>query len=197
MVARLLPYLARVGVDPRELTLVLYGGAGAVQGPFLASEVGIGRILAPRTPSVFCAFGGLVCGLVHDTVKTVHGEAMTLDLLKRTFAELEGEGEAWLARQDCDGHLTGHEIERSAEMRYRGQSFQTTVSLSRQAIAGKDLAAVEAVFHVEHEPGIRQPLLVAVQSRLSAIGETVDQATLLSTLAEEFERLTGESAPPA
>jgi N-methylhydantoinase A len=151
MVARLLPYLARVGIDPPELTLVLYGGAGAVHGPLLASEVGIERIVVPRTPSVFCAYGGLVCGLVHDTVKTVHGKAMTLDRLKRTFAELESEGEDWLARQDCDGYLTGKEIERSVEMRYRGQSFQTTVPLSPQAIAGKDLSTVEAGFHAEHE----------------------------------------------
>ena len=151
MVVRLLPYLARVGIDPPELTLVLYGGAGAVHGPLLASEVGIERIVIPRTPSVFCAYGGLVCGLVHDTVRTVHGEAMTLDLLKRTFAELESEGEEWLARQGCNGHLTGHEIELSAEMRYRGQSFQTTVPLSPQAIAGKGLSVVEAGFHTEHE----------------------------------------------
>jgi len=151
MVVRLLPYLARVGIDPPELTLVLYGGAGAVHGPLLASEVGIKRIVVPRTPSVFCAYGGLVCGLVHDTVRTVHGTAMTLDLLKRTFAELEGEGEAWLARQECDGYLTGHEIERSAEMRYRGQSFQTTVPLAPEAITGEDLSTIEAGFHAEHE----------------------------------------------
>ncbi|MDP6787886.1 MAG: hydantoinase/oxoprolinase family protein [Rhodospirillales bacterium] len=151
MVARLLPYLAKVGIDPPELTLVLYGGAGAVHGPLLASEVGIGRIVVPRTPSIFCAYGGLVCGLVHDTVRTVHGEAMTPGVLKRTFAQLESEGRQWLARQDCEGYLTGSEIEHSAEMRYRGQSFQTTVPLSAQAIAGKDLALVEADFHAEHE----------------------------------------------
>ncbi len=151
MVVRLLPYLARVGIDPPELILVLYGGAGAVHGPLLASEVGIERIVIPRTPSVFCAYGGLVCGLVHDTVRTVHGQAMSLDVLKRTFAELESEGREWLARQDCESYLTGDEIERSAEMRYRGQSFQTSVPLSPQAIAGKDLSAVEADFHTEHE----------------------------------------------
>jgi N-methylhydantoinase A/oxoprolinase/acetone carboxylase beta subunit len=47
-----------------------------------------------------------------------------------------------------------------------------------------------------HEAGVRQPLMAAVQNRLSEIGEAVDRATLKAVLAEEFERLTGQSAPP-
>ena len=68
MTAWVLPYLARVGVDPQELTLLLYGGAGAVHGPLLAEELGIGKVIVPRTPSVFCALGGVVSDLVHDVI---------------------------------------------------------------------------------------------------------------------------------
>jgi len=60
-----------------------------------------------------------------------------------------------------------------------------------------DVRTLLATEVLRHEPGIRQPLLAAVQSRLSAKGETVDQTTLKAVLAEEFERLTGKSAPPA
>ena len=48
---------------------------------------------------------------------------------------------------------------------------------------------------LRHEPGVRQPLMAAVQTRLSAKDEAVDRSTLENTLAEEVERLTGNSAP--
>jgi N-methylhydantoinase B len=54
----------------------------------------------------------------------------------------------------------------------------------------RTLLATEAL---RQEPGIRQPLLTAVESRLSANGKAVDRATLIAALAEEFERLTGKS----
>nr|WP_246767070.1 hydantoinase/oxoprolinase family protein [Agrobacterium fabrum] len=59
MVAGVLPYLARQGVDPEDLTVLVYGGAGAIQGPLLAAEIGVNRVLVPATPSVFCALGAL------------------------------------------------------------------------------------------------------------------------------------------
>ncbi len=48
---------------------------------------------------------------------------------------------------------------------------------------------------LRHEPSIRQPLMAAIQNRFSAKDEAVDRATLKAALAEEFESLTGESAP--
>ena len=48
---------------------------------------------------------------------------------------------------------------------------------------------------LRREPGVRQPLMAAVHNRLLEKGETVDRATLNAVLAEEFERLTGKSAP--
>jgi N-methylhydantoinase A len=151
MVASVLPYLARLGVDPRELTLVLYGGAGAVHGPLLGAEIGIDRILVPRTPSIFCAFGGLVSDLVHDAVRSTHGLAMTASLLRQSFAELEAEVRAWMAEQVEADWLTEVHLQRFAEMRYRGQSFQVDVSLSEGAVEAADLDAVEEAFHLEHE----------------------------------------------
>lgn len=58
MVAGVLPYLARKGVDAEDLTLLVYGGGGAIHGPLVASEIGINRILVPASPAVFCALGG-------------------------------------------------------------------------------------------------------------------------------------------
>jgi N-methylhydantoinase A len=151
MVASVLPYLARVGVDPKELTLLVYGGAGAIHGPLLAEEVGIERILVPRMPSVFCAFGGLVSDLIHDVVRSVHGVAVTPRLLQDGFRTLVAEAQDWLNQQIEGRFLINREFQYYAEMRYRGQSFQVDVPLEFGAIEAVDLSSAEASFHAEHE----------------------------------------------
>jgi N-methylhydantoinase A len=151
MLTKVLPFLARLGVSPRELTLVLYGGAGAVHGPLLADEVGIGSVLVPRSPSVFCAFGGLVSELVHDVVSTVQGLDVDAESMQRTYAALGEEANDWLAAQVDGSWLQASTVEYSAEMRYRGQSFQVNVPLSPEIVEAGDLAAIIEAFHVEHE----------------------------------------------
>src|SRR5690606_38630641 len=51
MLARTMPFLARLGVEPSELTLMIFGGAGGVHGPLLAAELDLKRIFIPRLPS--------------------------------------------------------------------------------------------------------------------------------------------------
>ncbi|MGL4813618.1 MAG: hydantoinase/oxoprolinase family protein [Beijerinckiaceae bacterium] len=151
MVAGVLPYLARYGADPEDLTLLVYGGAGAIQGPLVASEMGINRVLVPASPSVFCALGGLVSGLSHDMLETVHGLAISGTLIREKFAALRAQGEDWLARQVSSDHLRRRDFECWAAMRYAGQSFEVDVRLSDAAVERADLTAMRAAFHAEHQ----------------------------------------------
>ena len=151
MVAGVLPYLARQGVDPQDLTLLVYGGGGAIHGPLLAAELGINRVLVPMTPSTFCALGGLVSELSHDVMETVHGQAMDGTLLAQKFASLREEASKWLTRQAPQDRLVTRSFECWAEMRYIGQSFQVDVCLPDSAIESGDIGAMNAVFHAEHE----------------------------------------------
>ncbi|WP_117196374.1 hydantoinase/oxoprolinase family protein [Rhizobium terrae] len=151
MVAGVLPYLARQGVDPQELTLLVYGGAGAIQGPLLAAEIGVGRVLVPTTPSVFCALGGLVSELSHDAMETVHGLGIDGAVIARKFAALREQAAEWLSRQSPPERLVSQTYECWAEMRYVGQSFQVDVRLPNPAIDGEDLVAMHDAFHREHE----------------------------------------------
>lgn len=151
MVARVMPYLARHGADPEDVTLVVYGGAGALHGPLLAQDMGIGRVLVPPTPSVFCASGGLVTGLVHDVVASVHGRAVDGDNLKAVIADLEAQAGEWLGKQVEEAKITRRSLSHFAEMRYQGQSFQVRVALDRAIIEAGDLARLATLFHEEHE----------------------------------------------
>lgn len=151
MVAGVLPYLARHGVDPEELTLLVYGGAGAVHGPLLAAEIGINRIVVPTTPSVFCALGGLVSELSTDILESVHGRAIDGSLIKEKFAALRSDAANWLSRQAPPDRLASTTFEFWAEMRYVGQSFQVDVRLPDAAVERMDIAPMNDAFHKEHE----------------------------------------------
>ncbi len=147
MLARLLPFLARLGVGPTDLTLMLYGGAGGLHGPILAEEIGIRRIVVPRLPSVFCAFGCLVADLVHDAVRSVHGEVLDAAGLRSVVAELSEIGRGWLERQSRPGQLLGVEQLVFAEMRYAAQSFTIPVDITAVVAEQGDIAAA---FHRAH-----------------------------------------------
>lgn len=151
MVASILPFLARHGVDNDELCLIAYGGNGGLQGALLASALGIGQVLVPKRSSVFAAFGGLVAELVHDTVDVVWGTQLTIDAVRRKYRDLEQSARSWLERQVPD-NTSGLPVvvERWASMRYAGQSFDVAVMVSDDAIDREDLNALESAFHDEH-----------------------------------------------
>ncbi|WP_075293011.1 hydantoinase/oxoprolinase family protein [Pararhizobium arenae] len=151
MMAKLLPFLARVGVGPTDCTLMLYGGAGAVHGPLLADEIGVRRIVVPRVPSVFCAFGCLVSDLLHDTMRNMHGTVLSDAALAEAAEQLRVAGEEWVARQ---GEISAGAVivqTFTAEMRYAAQSFTLPVELElSEGKIGSVQNAFER-FHAEHE----------------------------------------------
>ncbi len=151
MIATVLPYLARLGVDPEELTLLLYGGAGALHGPLLAAEIGIRRVVIPQNPSVFCAFGGLVAELVHDVVESAHGTLTSAGRLGDMFARLEARARDWLGQQIEPGALIATALEYWGGMRYRGQSYQLQVGFPAEVTRAGGLDLALARFHDEHE----------------------------------------------
>ena len=148
MLASTLPFIARLGLAPRELTLMIFGGAGAIHGPLLAEEIGIGRVIVPRLSSVFCAFGGLVSDLLYDVVQTVHGLALDAPAIATRFATMRRQGAAWLAAQAQDAEAAFGFV---ADLRYQGQSFEVATPLGASAAETGDLDAIAAAFHAEHQ----------------------------------------------
>jgi len=135
------------GHDPADFTLVAFGGAGPLHACDLAARLGIPQVLVPRAPGVLSALGMLVADLVKDYSVTVLRPAAGLEgeALRRLFAPWEAK-----AREEMEMEGAGAEVrlDRSADLRYVGQSFEINVPVP----AGlPDLAALRAEFHARHE----------------------------------------------
>ncbi len=143
--------VSRFGIDPRTFSLLPFGGAGPMLACHLAKALNMGEIVVPMTPGVLSALGGLIADTKNDFVKTTYYnlDTDTLRQLAQDRAELESQARAWI-RQEI-GTDTTAQIKVSADMRYRGQSFEIDTSLDGMSFAEDDLAAIRAAFHRAHE----------------------------------------------
>jgi len=142
---------ARQGVDPRDFCLMPFGGAGPMLGALLARELGMREVLIPLTPGVLSALGGLIADIRSDFIETVYADldATALPSLIAAFARLRTEATRWIREdQRFAGKVT---FRPSAEMRYRGQSFEIEVPLEPEWIETGNLGAIEEAFHQAHE----------------------------------------------
>jgi len=138
--------LARAGRHASELTLMPFGGAGPMIGALLASAAGIRRMLVPATPGTLCALGAASAAVRRDTMRTVLMPLTdeTVERVGQVLAELEGEAEAAIIGMVGEGRST---IDRAADLRYKGQSFEITVPVGE----GLSAAGLIAAFHEAHQ----------------------------------------------
>jgi len=123
------------GYDPREFTLVSFGGAGPLHACALARSLTIPRVLIPPMPGALSALGILLADHVRDFSKTVmlsYDEAE----IERHFLELEQLGREAMEREGLSGRVS-----RSIDMRYAGQGYEVNVPA--------DGAVLES-FHAAH-----------------------------------------------
>jgi N-methylhydantoinase A len=115
------------GLDPREFTLVAFGGAGPLHACALAEEMGIGRVLVPRASGVLSALGLAISDLRRDYVRPLLGRLDQLEAAvpRAGWRELED-----LARKELAASGEQPDLTRRADLRYRGQSFELTVDVA-------------------------------------------------------------------
>jgi N-methylhydantoinase A len=133
------------GHDPAALTLMPFGGAGALHACAVARELGMRRVLVPPSPGLLCAYGALVADVVHDVVATVArplGATLSPAELAPAFLPLTEAANRALDRDGVDP--AARRFERTATLRYQGQSFELPVAL------GRDVTDVVAAFHAAH-----------------------------------------------
>ena len=141
------------GYDPRNFTLVPFGGAGPVHGCELAQELGIPRVLIPARPGILSALGVAIADVVKDYSRTVMLRGADLDRsrLEEEFHGMEGLARAELKHEGLPSdRMTAR---RFVDVRYVGQSFELTIDYpaSRSSRSADGLArAISDSFYRAH-----------------------------------------------
>jgi N-methylhydantoinase A len=120
------------GYDPRDYTLVAFGGAGPLHAARLARELEISRVLVPVSPGILCAMGLLLTDLRSDFAMT---RLTPLDdaawpVLQDAFTTLTARANAWFAAEGIT--LDARRIVRTVDMRYAGQNYELAIPLPAQ-----------------------------------------------------------------
>ncbi|MCY4590204.1 MAG: hydantoinase/oxoprolinase family protein [Alphaproteobacteria bacterium] len=115
------------GLDPRDFTLLAYGGAGPLHAALIASELAMGRIVIPPVPGNFSALGLLVADRRHDASRTVL-TALSGTSSEEIGAVLEPLRDQVTALLVADGVARDLiRLETVLDMRFAGQAFQLSV----------------------------------------------------------------------
>jgi N-methylhydantoinase A len=161
------------GRDPRDLTLVAFGGSGPVHGCRLAQALGIPRVILPAAAGVTAAIGLLAAEVRFDVARTYVRRIDAVDAarLTRMYDEMAQQAVEVVRESAVSGEIA---VARSADARYVGQGYELTVPVPSGAL---DAAALEKVRRAFDEvyaarygyANVKEPVEF-VTWKLSAIG---------------------------
>jgi N-methylhydantoinase A len=165
------------GYDPRDFTLVAFGGAGPLHACEVAERLDIPAVLVPRYPGVMCALGLLVADVALDYSGSILQRMQPGTMLRviEKMDELEPVAKSDLERENIAPEK--RLLRFLLDMRYEGQAYELTVPLE---IGGLDpaLAAEMMVsrFHDLHRNtyghALPERAVEVVNMRLQAVGVT-------------------------
>ncbi|MHA1589142.1 MAG: hydantoinase/oxoprolinase family protein [Candidatus Njordarchaeales archaeon] len=161
------------GYDPRDFSLIAFGGAGPMHACALAQELEVYKIIVPPSPGLFSALGLLVTDLKHVLSKSIRKNLDEIDpnALEEEFKELETKGIGILKREGVSEDRIV--IHRFADMRYWAQGYELLVPISRP-IDEKEIRKLRERFHEVHEKtygySMRDEEIEIVNIRVECIG---------------------------
>jgi N-methylhydantoinase A len=183
------------GIDPRQFTLVAFGGAGPVHAVFLAEELSIPRVVIPFSPGTFSAWGMLHTDIRHDLVRSFYRPlvGITAADLENVFRELEAEGGEILQTEHVD--RAAMEFRRTADMRYVGQEYFVNIPFAEKVDAA-GYATLAKQFHTAYQTryGHSNPeeAIEFVNLRVSAVGRLARRTTAVPEVAGSRQRTSAE-----
>jgi N-methylhydantoinase A len=172
------------GVDPRDTTMIAFGGAGPLHAVNIARQIFIPRVVVPKVPGTFSALGMLMASWRQDFVRTFIGRIGSLDAAatRAVLAELAGEGRAQLKRDGVSAQ--GADFRFFADLRYVGQEHTLPIRIDDAGMLTRDTSALRDLFHVEHDKRYGQ---AAVDEQLEIVNlRLVLTSARADTIAEEW-----------
>lgn len=139
------------GHDPRDFTLVAFGGGGAMHAVALAQELGVKKVVVPAAASVFSAWGMMMSDLRRDyfVTRLADLKAGAADGIEAVFAETE---ERAIKQFEAEG-VPRDKVTflRYGKFRYQNQEHTTEVLLDEGRVTEERLSAIEESFHQTYE----------------------------------------------
>jgi N-methylhydantoinase A len=131
------------GRDPREATMVAFGGAGPLYAAALARELGISTVVVPVHPGLFSSLGLLVADTERHELTPYRPEFADVGGVAAEFARLAAAVRAELGPDAV--------VDRLVDMRYRGQRFELRIQVPDGDLTEELLAETRTRFHAEHK----------------------------------------------
>ena len=138
------------GLDPRDFTLVAFGGAGPLHGVDLARELGIRKVIVPVYAGAFSALGAVGATARFDYMTTffIKSKAIDPSVVEDTFRKLERRA---LAELQAEGLNASPILDRSVDMRYDGQNWEIDVPFDAGRVTKESITNAFERFRVRHE----------------------------------------------
>ena len=142
------------GYDPREFSLMAFGGAGPLLATALASELDMIEVIIPPVPGAFSALGLVATDLRRDYSRTLYANLAFIvpDEVQDAYAQMEKNAIAMLG--DANVPEGQRELVRSADLRYPQQAYELTIPFNCDRMATvtrNSLDALAMSFHLHHE----------------------------------------------
>ncbi|MCE4613785.1 MAG: hydantoinase/oxoprolinase family protein [Desulfurococcales archaeon] len=158
------------GYDPRDFTMIAYGGSGPLFASMIARELKINKIIIPVYPAYFSAWGMLTADIRYDYVQTkvTPLSRLTVEEAESVYAKMASEG---VSRLEKIG-IKEYALVRYMDLRYQGQEHTITILVP----SSYDVDTIRRIFHEQHEKtyGYKLPEyeIELVNYRLAVIGRT-------------------------
>jgi N-methylhydantoinase A len=138
------------GLDPRDFSLLVYGGAGALVGATVARELEIPTMVIPIAPATFSALGMLTIDVVHDYSQTyiTSLDQIEHDVLDGIYRDLMDRGSKALTRDGVN--KAAWKFLPTAEMRYQGQEHTVNIPMPTDRLQDYDTENIRKLFGDVH-----------------------------------------------
>ncbi len=180
------------GIDPREFTLVAFGGAGPMHAVELARELDIKQILVPRFPGTFSAWGMLQSDIRHDFSVAHYAVSDEVDQAHLTshFGTMLEDGTKTLAEEGVVADRM--EFIRSVDLRYVGQEYTITVPLGDDTDLDAAIGKFHDLYQARYGHALHGAAVEIINLRLAAIGRLVRAAQTAAEQQATEDPLVGQ-----
>lgn len=139
------------GHDPRNFSLMAFGGAGPLHAVDIAKDLNSKNVIIPPNPGIECAKGMLTADVRHDYVQTYTNRFHTVQIkeLNNAFSILIERATEELKKEGFDH--TSIELQTSLDLRYLNQAYEISVPVQALHIKSEDLEKSASLFHHLHE----------------------------------------------